>query len=118
LPAVRLKRSSLTHRKPFAAYGDLQGCVRKQRIESIKSPRSSADSVTTLPGFRLSLHIGCRIPATLNLRLYEQTLRKLEKIGLWYSPINVWMQDVDCELFGCLPGADRTIGRSRAPHGA
>jgi hypothetical protein len=87
-------------------------------LRASNRPRSSADSITTLPGFRLSLHIGWRIPAALNLRLYEQTLRKLEEIGLWHSPINVWVQDVDCELFHYLPGAGRTIGRSRAPHGA
>jgi hypothetical protein len=98
-------------------------CMRRhsrplQRLECIKSTRFSVHSITTVPGFRLSLHIGCRIPAASNLYLGEQTLCKLEEIGLWYSPINVWVQQVDCELFRGLAGADCTTGRSRAPHGA
>jgi hypothetical protein len=116
---------------PFAAHDDLQGlrqedlghvvCVvtlaRFSASRASNRPRSSADSITTMPGFRFSLHIGCRIPAALNLRLYEQETasRELEEIGFRYSAINVWVQDVDWELFHCLPGADRTIGRSRAP---
>jgi hypothetical protein len=64
-----------------------------------------------------SLLIGCRIPAGLNLRLYEQETasRELEEIGFSNGAINVWVQDVDRELLHCLPGADRTIGRYRAP---
>ncbi len=127
-----LKRSSLIHLlPPFAAHDDLQG-LRQEALGHVvcvvtlaqfsasrasNRPRSSAHSITTVPGFRFSLHIGCRIPAALNLRLYEQETasRELEEIGFRYSAINAWVQDVDCELFHCLPGADRTIGRSRAP---
>jgi hypothetical protein len=80
----------------------------------------SQSTITTMHGFRFSLHIGCPIPAALNLGLYERetALRELEEIGLRYRAISVWVQDVDCELFHCFPGADRTTGRSRAPHGA
>jgi hypothetical protein len=38
--------------------------------------------------------------------------------GFGNSAINVWVQQVDCELFRGLAGADCTIGRSHAPHGA
>jgi hypothetical protein len=41
--------------------------------------------------------------------------RGSERIGFGGSAINVWLQDADCELFQGFPGADRTIGRSRAP---
>jgi len=60
---------------------------------------------------------GCRIPAGLILRLYEQETasRESEEIGLGNSAINVWVRNADCEPFHCLPGVDRTIGRSRAP---
>ena len=35
--------------------------------------------------------------------------------GFGDSSINVWVQQVDCELFRGLVGANCTIGRSRAP---
>src|SRR6266478_4274066 len=41
--------------------------------------------------------------------------RKLEEIGFSDSALNVWVRGADYELFHCLPGADRTIDRSRAP---
>jgi hypothetical protein len=100
---------------PFAAHDDLQG-LRQEALGHVvcvvtlaqfsasrasNRPRSSAHSITTVPGFRFSLHIGCRIPAALNLRLYEQETasRALEEIGFRYSAINAWVQNVDCELF-------------------
>jgi hypothetical protein len=103
---------------PFAAHDDLQG-LRQEALGHVvcvvtlaqfsasrasNRPRSSAHSITTVPGLRFSLHIGCRIPAALNLRLYEQETasRESEEIDLRYSAINVWVQDVDCELFQLL----------------
>jgi hypothetical protein len=76
-----------------------------QRIESIKSSRSSAHSITTVPGFEVfaphRLPNSCR---ALNLRLYEQETasRELEEIGFRHSAINAWVQNVDFELFHCF----------------
>jgi hypothetical protein len=115
---------------PFAAH-DLQG-LRQEAIGHVvcvatlaqfsasrasNRARSSAHSITTVPGFRLSLHIGCRIPAALNLRLYEQETasRELEEIGFRYSAINAWVQDVDCEVFHCFARSrwyNRSISRA------
>jgi hypothetical protein len=57
--------------------------------------------------------------AGLILRLYEQETasRESEEIGFGNSPINVWVRNADCEPVHCLPGVDRTIGRSRAMTG-